>query len=265
MGRLFRYGDIIKVAQNPYVFAWVNQVIANGGTVTDAEKAAVRTFVESIDISEFDRLWVFGLGNEIAAKTSIVNPSSTMITGVNGITFISGTGFLSNGVTQYLNTNYQPSTQGVKFTVDSQGFGGYLQSNVPGEYALLGGGSGASSYSGMLPRKLLDKNYCDSSNGSSIIHDNSDSSGLISAERRNSTLVNVYRNGVLLLNPSVPVYGSVTIANLDMYILAYNISNSPFFINPNTVSGCYFSSGSFSQSGFNTAFQTLATTLGFNV
>ena len=65
--------------------AYFNQVTSNGGSLTNAEKTYINTFIGALgtDFAEFDRLWIHGLSNSVAARTSLANPTSTMITAVN--------------------------------------------------------------------------------------------------------------------------------------------------------------------------------------
>ncbi len=65
---LFRRGG----GYNATTTAWIARVVAEGGSVTTAEAIAVNTLTNSIPIEEFDRLWVHGLQNQIAARTSIL-------------------------------------------------------------------------------------------------------------------------------------------------------------------------------------------------
>lgn len=260
MGRLFRYGDIIKVAQNPYVFAWVNQVIANGGTVTDAEKAAVRTFVESIDIVEFDRLWVFGLGNEIAAKTSIVNPSATIITNVNGVAFTPSLGFTGNGSTSYLDTNYNALINGVKFSASNGSFGIYSRTDSNS------GSSEMGLYNGTFFTQIYAKDFGifygylqDGNNASSLV---SDSLGLFSVVR-NSSRLDLYKNG---LSTATNIGSFIsTLANYNIFICARNLIGTPSNYSSRNLSFAWLGSGSINQFNLNSSVQALATTLGFNV
>ena len=99
---------------SPFTTAFKAAVISNGGTLTATEEGYLKTFETSMgsDLLEFDRLWIHGLSNEIAAKTSFVNPLSTAATAINLPTFTPSEGFQGNGATNYIDTNYNPFTQG---------------------------------------------------------------------------------------------------------------------------------------------------------
>jgi hypothetical protein len=111
----------------PYTIAFAAVVVSRGGVVTNAEKARLTTFENDLgtDITEFDRLWIHGLSNSVAALTSFVNPSSLSAIAVNSPTFTPNQGYNSNGLTSYLNLNYNPLVHSVKFTNTSQSFGSY--------------------------------------------------------------------------------------------------------------------------------------------
>jgi len=104
--------------------AWRTNIIANGGTIPDATLAIFDTnFFKPAKtngniLTELDRLNIYcGLvGYEIAARTNIIK-AAHFVTPVSSPTF-DNNGYKSSG-TSYLNTNYTPSTQAVKFTLDS--------------------------------------------------------------------------------------------------------------------------------------------------
>jgi len=103
---------------------WQARIIANGGTISDATLAIFdNNFFKPAKangniLSELDRLNIYcGLnGFEIAARTNLIK-SAHYVTPVSSPTF-DNNGYKSSG-TSYLNLNYTPSTQAVKFTLNS--------------------------------------------------------------------------------------------------------------------------------------------------
>jgi hypothetical protein len=103
---------------------WQARIIANGGTIPDATLAIFdNNFFKPAKangniLTEADRINVyFGLlGYPIAARTNLiksahfVSPVSSPVFDINGY---------KSGGTSYLNLNYNPSTQGVKYTQNS--------------------------------------------------------------------------------------------------------------------------------------------------
>ena len=144
----------------PKTLAYSTVVTSRGGSLTANELLYLTTFETSLgsNLDEFDRLWIHGLNNDVAARTSFVNPSSTIITAVNSPTFTANQGYQGNGSTSYLNTNYNPSTQGVKYTLSNASGFAYIGNNVIETRVAFGSlGSGAVSaflypqYSNLIP------------------------------------------------------------------------------------------------------------------
>lgn len=120
-----RYGGLSSQAQ-----AWKASIVANGGSITDAELAAIDNsfFKPAVAngsiLTQLDRLNIYaGLSNSIAQRTCIIRGS--LITPVSSPTFDIN-GVKSNG-TSYLNLNYNPSTNGVKLTQNSLSHGYFVK------------------------------------------------------------------------------------------------------------------------------------------
>jgi hypothetical protein len=113
---------------SPEAMAWETNIIANGGTIPAATLAIFdNVFFKPAKangniLSELDRLNIYcGLnGYEIAARTNVIK-AAHYVTPVSSPTF-DNNGYKSSG-TSYLNLNYNPSTQGVKLTLNSESQG----------------------------------------------------------------------------------------------------------------------------------------------
>jgi hypothetical protein len=245
-----------------YTTAWYTQVLANGGTATPTELSALTVFETALgsDLAEFDRLGIMGLQNSIAARTSFVNPTSTMLTLVNSPTFTAGLGYNGNGTTSYLNTNYNPNTQGVKYTLNSSSIFIYSRTNlnstvldigcsVAGNQSILDIRDGGSFFSGI-------------NQVGNISSANSDSSGLFVGRRTASNAVAQFKNGV---QTQTGAGVSTLVPNLNFYVGCLNNSGAAALFSPRQLSAYGCGSGVINQSTFYTALQALATTLGFNV
>ena len=113
--------------------AWKSSIVANGGSITDAELAAIDNsfFKPAVAngsiLNNLDRLNIYaGLSNSIAQRTCIIRGS--LITPVSSPTF-DVNGVKSSG-TSYLNLNYNPAVNAVKLTLNSLSHG-YLVKNPP--------------------------------------------------------------------------------------------------------------------------------------
>jgi hypothetical protein len=108
---------------SPEALAWKARIIANGGTIPDATLAIIDEELIKPSLAggiwaELDRLNIYcGLvGYEIAARTNLIK-SAHYVTPVSSPTF-DNNGYKSSG-TSYLDLNYNPSTEGVKFEQNS--------------------------------------------------------------------------------------------------------------------------------------------------
>jgi len=113
--------------------AWKSSIVANGGSITDAELAAIDNnfFKPAVAngsiLTQLDRLNIYaGLSNSIAQRTCIIRGS--LITPVSSPTF-DVNGVKSSG-TSYLNLNYNPAVNAIKLTLNSASHG-YLVKNPP--------------------------------------------------------------------------------------------------------------------------------------
>ena len=248
----------------PYTLAFSAVVVSRGGVVTNAEKARLTTFETSLgtDILEFDRLWIHGLSNNIAARTSFVNPLSTIISAVNGPTFTPNLGYTGDGTSSYLNTNFNPATQGVKYTLNSASGFTYIQQDIISSGAAFGAIVAADISVLLYPQFIANLPIYYINNVGTDSYGSANSQGLLSFIRRNSLNIEFYKNGVI--NASNPKASSL-IPSTNIYICGR--STAGVFTNgfTGTISATGLGSNSYNQLNFYNALQALATSLGWNV
>lgn len=248
----------------PKTLAYSTVVTSRGGSLTANELLYLTTFETSLgsNLDEFDRLWIHGLNNDVAARTSFVNPSSTIITAVNSPTFTANQGYQGNGSTSYLNTNYNPSTQGVKYTLSNASGFAYIGNNVIETRVAFGSlGSGAVSaflypqYSNLIPIYAANDGGTDN-------YGTGNSLGLSSVIRTSSTSLRLYKNGAL--NASA-TKNSTVIPNLALFICGFNLAGNLSAASTAKFSATGFGSSNFNQSTFYSALQALGTSIGWAV
>lgn len=249
----------------PAAQTYFDRVVFNGGSLTNNEKTYINTFIGALgtDFAEFDRLWIHGLADSVAARTSVANPTSTMASVVNSPTFTASQGYTGNGTNSYLNTNYTPSTQGVKFTQNSACIFVYARNNVMGDHIDLGGVSGSnksfviSRYSGGLAYYPIGLNTSVASPGIAV----PTSAGLTVANRDTINL-SVYKNGIQL----APLLRAAELVNTaPYYILSYNLSGTAASFSAKQISLSGVGSGIINQTTFYNAVQALGTSIGWAV
>lgn len=243
---------------------YFDQVTANGGTLTVNEKTYINTFITDLgtDFAEFDRLWIHGLSNSVAARTSIANPTSTMITAVNSPTFTASQGYTGNDVNSYLESNFNPSIGTNKYTRNSCSFGIYSLTNT-NELAIdIGLYDGNFTQIRAREGGLTYVNINDAGTTQSIT--NASSTSLFSAVRTSSTINNIYKAGSLLNTYAVASSG---LPNFTFYMLArhnnYGGGSSDF--SSRQISASFMGSGIINQANFYTAIQALGTSIGWAI
>ena len=239
--------------------AYSNTVYSRGGSLTANEVNYLNTFEASVgsDLAKMDRLWIHGLSNEIAAKTSFVNPTSTMITAVNSPTFTANIGFTGNGATSYLNTNFNPATHGVNYTLNNASIFYYERATILGTYCGIG-----EQQSYLFPN-LSGSAYFTINNGASnntfIV---ANSKGFIFADRSSNNLTTCYKNGVFksTLNNT-----ATNFATNNFYLLALLQGGAALYPSPGNVALSGIGGTGINQSNFYNAVQALGTSIGWAV
>ena len=210
-----------------------------------------------------DRMWIMAADNQQNARVSIINPTSTQITEVNSPTWTKDQGYTGNGTSSYLNTNWNPSTQGVQYTLNSASVGLYTR-NAPATgagTAICGNGVG-SNFSALLiiNRLSLDDFILNSATVSTKTAKGA--AGLYSANRTSSTVVSPYYNGSLYAGGSF-VQASTSVQSINVFVGAFNSNGVAAGWVTNQVSMFFAGSGSLDQTKLYNAFTTFRNTIGF--
>ena len=112
--------------------AYVAAVVANGGTVSAARAAILDTFIRAEKASGVwaltDDYWGFWAESETQALTSL--KQRRLATAVNSPTFTTDRDYTFNGTTSYLNTNFVPSVNAIKYTGTNQRVAVYERTNL---------------------------------------------------------------------------------------------------------------------------------------
>ena len=112
---------------SPEVVSWIAQCSSRSGVVTCTY---INLYINlerySVNLGNYDRLWVMGIDIQANARVSLINPTSTNLTEVNSITWTQNKGYTGNGTNMYINTNYTASTQAVHYGLNQMAFGIYI-------------------------------------------------------------------------------------------------------------------------------------------
>ena len=258
---MFRRGG--GASYGAYTTAFYNVVVAGGGSLTAAELGYLTTFETALgaDMAEFDRLWIHGLSDPIAAKTSFVNPSSTKITAVNSPTFTANQGYQGNGSTSYLDSNFAQNSA-TKYTKDLSSYGVYVLNTQTADISILMGvvNTNITQFSpnfSAVNQSLFSTNATGNSLGTFQLHQ-----GFHFIRRTASNLTTYYRNGILI---STDATSSANLNSDNWFILARSVLGTPSLFSPNKISLSFIGSGAINQSNFYNASQTLGTSIGWAV
>jgi hypothetical protein len=82
--------------------------------------------------SKFDALYIFATNTTTTANLNLVSTSYGITNVSTTPTFTADVGYTTSGGTVQLNTNYNPNTNGVQFTLNSASLGVYIQTNDTG-------------------------------------------------------------------------------------------------------------------------------------
>jgi len=182
----------------------------------------------------------------------------TQYSAVNSPSFTTNEGFQSNGTSSYINSNFNPNTQGINYQLDDASFGVYLLQNTNGNYCHIGGLIGSTQRIQLVMNRggnLTRVNDGTSGFPSTDIT----STGLIFANRVNSTTINIYDNNTL---HEQKTQSSGSIPNLNINVLAWNFNGTPGFYTVDKTSMAYLGANLTSESSdFYTAVNSYMTSI----
>ncbi len=224
-------GGLIQNVMDPATIRWVGAVVANGGTVSSPRKFLVDSLIKGLQAdgvwSLLDRLWLFTADNEPSALTDLV--ANDLAVSVNSTTFTANFGYTGNGsgaATMYVDTTYNPKTDGSRYVLESAHLSVWVLNTFENGGAWLGITDGT--------------NFSDVSHfGDPFTRINSPGSDLLGAPNPfkfrghilGSRIPNVatsrrdYKNGIEVANTSG--FNASAIPSFNLHVLARNTSGSP--------------------------------------
>lgn len=164
---------------------------------------------------KLDALWFMAAHDAQAGRLNWINPGTHNLTAVDAPTFTVDEGYAGNGTTSHLDTNYVPSTDAVKFTLNDASIGFYMATHAgTTTRAPMGARDTTASTS---PRQCLvitttfTVARLNVDNNADQASDLSVATGLHVAQRTDANTVQIYRGGSLLatgtrVSQAVPQY-----------------------------------------------------------
>ena len=233
----------------------INQINYINGLIGSLKRDAVW--------NNLDVFWNYATETQQQAVWNIKSPGTNTCTEVNIPSWVAKKGYTSNGTTSYLNTNFNPSTQAVNFTLNSGSLGIYSRSNIAeagydmGVYQVSGG-----HLINILSRTATNTMANRVNTTATTTLSNSNSLGLIAAARTTSTLTTFYRNGSSI---GTVADASSSIPAFNVFVNCLSSDGAAGSFSTKEISMAFMGSGGILQSNLNTAFEAYMDALGTGV
>jgi hypothetical protein len=206
---------------------WADAVVANGGTVSSERLAIVSAFIRAETAmgrwALTDDYWGLWAENEAQALTSL--RQLRLATAVAAPTFTPDRGYVFNGVTQYIDTGFVPSTHAIAMTLNSVHAEVYERTNLSdGNNISFGGGSGSNRSVAVAPRAASACRGFSNSSFAAFTLPAADSRGLTQMGRAGAATTDAYgaKNGVNMTRTSAPAALGASLPAHSFYIGAFD-------------------------------------------
>lgn len=164
------------------------------GTMSDDWKSSYNQLVKDLKAagiwSKCDAFYVFASENEADARINLMKNAHTCLA-YNSPTFVAKSGFQGNGSSAYLDAQFSPYNNGVKFTLNDAAMAVYVESAGSGTYfsSWEGGAVGGTmfTFTGGTLYRAINSIYASGAK--------TDSVGISALTRNNSTEQTVYVAG----------------------------------------------------------------------
>jgi len=171
-----------------------------------------------------DFFYILAAHAENSSLLNWINPGTFDATNVSSTAFEVDRGYTGDGAADYLNSNYNPNTDGINLSLNSASFGCYIRTNVAEDKYDIGVLDGGDSY--IISRWSNDIVYTRINDNNSLNIANIDSRGFWISNRTGANIRNLYKNSISVISE---VRGSTGVPNDDMYILAGNVGGAVLF------------------------------------
>lgn len=171
-------------------------------------------------LSELDLFHpIGGLETDEQRLKPIISTSGNDFTNVNSVT-LNSNGATGNGSSSYLNLNWNPNTDGVKYVLNNAHIACYSRTDVAENSTDISAYNGTTQFTG-FNIKWGDGNwYCNiHKTSSSMTYANANSLGFYIGQRTASTAQESFKNGVSIASNTL---ASVGIPNYDVYACGRN-------------------------------------------
>lgn len=170
----------------------------------------------------FDVMYIYANETAESSLRNLVKRAHDA-TAVNSPQFTALEGFTGNGISSYLNLNYNPSAHSIRFTLNNNAIGVYSRSDTNNSSAACGGYDEANSCYLILRNQDRFQARINNPDSTRLDQATLDSLGM-HIGTRNSNLVSSYRGykNKTTLSNTTGVSNTTTLLNLNMYSLGFN-------------------------------------------
>lgn len=218
----FRIPEIFPVGTTPQG----NAVIAAMPTTPDADRqkliqALVKGLIDDGIWTKLDTLYLTAAHAQDSSLLNWINPGTYDCTVVNllAANFTIDRGWTGNGVNGYLNTNYNPNTDGINYALNDASLGIYIRTNVSEDKRDIGASDGIPNVTEIVTGWTDGNAYYWINNNILSLIANADSRGFYITSRLNANDQDLYRNKIKISDDND---ASVGIPSVDLYIIALN-------------------------------------------
>lgn len=249
--------------------AWMNRLsgLPSMPFLITLDKFLIRPLVNAGIWGELDYLALYATETQGQASTPLknTNTSNYYATLVNSPAFNKLLGFTFNDSTNYLDTNWIPSSNAVKFTQNEGAIFAYNRTNSSAATDAIMGISDGISRLTMAPRVSGDfyRIYVNSDISLGINITNTNTSGFFHSYRSSSTTIENFRNANNL--GQVTGETSQSLNNSSVYVGAENSSGTPNLFSPYNISLTGIGSNLINPLNLYQIIQNYATIMGWNV
>ena len=257
----YRAYSVLSVVNNFYV---QNYLSSWSVQPSNAYISALNTLVDSLIASNdwyylYD-MWIFATPSSDGSLISLVNPTNTPLVPVNAPSFTANQGYAGNGSSSYIQTPFIPANYTAFPIQNNVQMGCYLRNNVDENKYHFGVRDGSSFTS--FRARVSGFAYALLNSSATANYSNTDSRGLHIISRADASNLSYYKNGALVNTVS---NSSVSPSTRPVYVLCSNENGTPSLFSTNQMSMFFIARSGLNPVSFYSAFQTFATTVGFNV
>jgi len=222
-----------------------------GQTVTPAQATRIDNFITMLK----DSLQITALSSKFDVMYLLANESATLglrnlvkrshdATAVNSPTFTAYEGFVSNGTTSYIKTNYTVSTDGINFTLNSASIGAYSRTNNKGLLIPIGARTLSNTGRNYFYVHSDNKYYATVNQTATEVGEIiTRADGMMVVSRVNSTEFKRYiKNSTDNVSATTSVV-STQVPEVQFYLLALNTANVPGLYCTNQISFAFIGGG----------------------